>query len=82
MGSSRKASATVAMTAVQMANSICIESKKKNMTSREMEAPRGRHMACSESKVWIPLLLLLPLPEEQSESFSSSLESLSPGKTR
>ena len=70
------------MTAVQMANSICIESKKKNMTSREMEAPRGRHMACSESKVWIPLLLLL-LPlllEEQSESFSSSLESLSPGK--
>ena len=69
------------MTAVQMANSICIESKKKNMTSREMEAPRGRHMACRESKVWIPLLLLLlPLLEEQSESFSSSLESLSPGK--
>ena len=26
-----------------------MESKKKNMMRRETEAPRGRHMACSES---------------------------------
>ena len=51
MGSSRKARATVAMTAVQMANNICIESKKKNMTSSETEAPSGKHIACSESRV-------------------------------
>lgn len=45
MGRSRKARATVAMTAVHEAKSICIESKKKNMTSKEMEAPNGRHIA-------------------------------------
>jgi hypothetical protein len=39
------------MIAVQMANSICIESKKKNMTKRETEAPRGKHMAWMESRV-------------------------------
>jgi len=32
MGNSRNASATVAITAVQIANNICIESKKKNIT--------------------------------------------------
>ena len=64
MGSRRKASATVAMTAVQEAKSICMESKKKNMTRREMEAPSGRHMACRESRVWMPL-------EEADESLSS-----------
>jgi hypothetical protein len=37
--------------AVQMANSICMESKKKNMTRRETEAPRGKHKACIVSKV-------------------------------
>lgn len=37
--------------AVQMAKSICIESKKKNMTSSEMDAPRGRHSACMVSNV-------------------------------
>ena len=51
IGRSRKARATVAMTAVQMAKSICIESKKKNITKREMEAPKGRHIACKESRV-------------------------------
>ena len=51
MGKSRNARATVAMTAVQEAKSICMESKKKNMTNREMEAPNGKHIACSESRV-------------------------------
>ena len=51
MGNRRNASATVAMTAVQMAKSICIESKKKNMTSNDIEAPNGRHIACIESNV-------------------------------
>jgi hypothetical protein len=37
--------------AVQMANSICIESKKKNMTNKEMLAPRGKHRACIVSRV-------------------------------
>ena len=58
------------MTAVQMANNICIESKKKNMTNRDTEAPRGKHMAWIESRVWIPLAPL--------GSPFSSLPSLSP----
>ena len=29
----------------------CIESKKKNMMRRETEAPRGRHIACTLSRV-------------------------------
>lgn len=37
--------------AVQTANSICIESKKKNMTSKDMEAPSGKHRACIVSNV-------------------------------
>lgn len=37
--------------AVHIAKSICIESKKKNMTRSEMEAPSGRHSACIVSKV-------------------------------
>jgi hypothetical protein len=41
----------VGLLAVQMAKSICIESKKKNMTSSEMDAPRGRHSACMVSSV-------------------------------
>lgn len=67
MGSRRNARATVAITAtepsdgphavvghllaVQMAKSICIESKKKNITSSEMLAPRGKHSACMVSSV-------------------------------
>ena len=51
MGSKRNAKATVAMTAVQIANNICIESKKKNMTRSDTEAPRGKHMACKKSRV-------------------------------
>lgn len=35
-----------------MANKVCMESKKKNMTRRETEAPRGRQRACIVSKVW------------------------------
>ena len=45
MGNSKKANATVAITAVQIANKICIESKKKNIIIKLMLAPRGRHMA-------------------------------------
>ena len=60
------------MTAVQMAKSICIESKKKNMTSNDTEAPSGKHMACKESRVWIPL--------EPFGSPFSSLPSFSPEK--
>lgn len=37
--------------AVQTANSICMESKKKNITSNEMDAPKGRHNACIVSNV-------------------------------
>lgn len=34
-----------------MANSICIESKKKNITNNDMDAPKGRHNACIVSNV-------------------------------
>lgn len=37
--------------AVQTAKRSCIESKKKNMTSRETEAPSGRQSACMVSSV-------------------------------
>lgn len=37
--------------AVHTANSICMESKKKNMTNNEMDAPKGRHSACIVSNV-------------------------------
>lgn len=40
--------------AVHTANNICMESKKKNITSSEMEAPRGRHNACVVSRVANP----------------------------
>ena len=45
MGNSKKANATVAITAVQIANRICIESKKKNIIIKLMLAPRGKHIA-------------------------------------
>lgn len=38
--------------AVHIAKSICIESKKKNMTSKDIEAPKGRHKAWIVSRVW------------------------------
>lgn len=38
--------------AVQTAKSSCIESKKKNMTRRETDAPSGKHSACIVSNVW------------------------------
>ena len=37
--------------AVQIANSICIESKKKNITSNETDAPNGRQSAWTVSSV-------------------------------
>lgn len=40
--------------AVQTANNICIESKKKNITRRETDAPSGKHSACVVSKVANP----------------------------
>lgn len=42
---------SVYLLAVQTANNICIESKKKNITSNEMDAPSGRHRACIVSSV-------------------------------
>ena len=77
IGSSKNARATVAMTAVQLAKSSCMLSKKKNMTSSDMDAPRGRHMACNESKVWMPVDEEL-LELEEGLPFSFSLSSLSP----
>lgn len=40
-----------ALPAVQMVKTTWTESKKKNMTSRETEAPIGRKRACVESMV-------------------------------
>lgn len=37
--------------AVQTAKRSCIESKKKNMTRRETDAPSGKHKACIVSSV-------------------------------
>lgn len=41
----------IALPAVATANSICIESKKKNITSSDMEAPSGKQSACIVSNV-------------------------------
>ena len=38
-------------TAKEKTKGTCIESKKKNMMRRETEAPRGRHIACTLSRV-------------------------------
>lgn len=38
--------------AVHIANNICIESKKKNITSNETDAPNGKQRACIVSRVW------------------------------
>ncbi len=38
-----------------MVNTTWTESKKKNMTSRDTEAPMGKNSACVESMVWIPV---------------------------
>lgn len=51
IGNNRNASATVAITAVQTANNICIESKKKNITNNDTDAPNGRQSACIVSNV-------------------------------
>lgn len=51
IGNKRNANAIVARTAVQMVKTTCTESKKKNMTSRDTEAPMGRNRACVESIV-------------------------------
>ena len=77
IGSKRNAKATVAITAVHIANNICIESKKKNMTSSDIEAPNGRHIACIESRVCIPLAFDSFPPDDESES-PSSFDSSSP----
>ena len=34
-----------------ISNLTCMESKKKNMMRRETEAPKGRHIACTLSRV-------------------------------
>lgn len=74
MGSSRKARAMVAIIAVQMAKSICMESKKKNMTRSEMEAPRGRHSACIVSRVCTLFSVPWPLRSFCSCSMFSDLK--------
>lgn len=51
IGSSKNANATVAIIAVHTANSICIESKKKNITNNDTDAPNGRQSACIVSNV-------------------------------
>lgn len=51
MGRSKNANATVAIIAVHTANSICIESKKKNITNSDTDAPSGRQRACIVSNV-------------------------------
>lgn len=51
MGSSKNANATVAIIAVHTANNICIESKKKNITNSDTDAPSGRQSACIVSNV-------------------------------
>ena len=57
----------------------CMESKKKNMTRSDMEAPSGRHMACNESSVWMPLPPDEEACEEVDEAESlQSFSSLSP----
>lgn len=40
--------------AVHTAKSICIESKKKNITSKEIDAPSGKQSACVASSVANP----------------------------
>ncbi len=58
MGSSRNARATVAMMAVQTANNNCIESKKKNITRRDTDAPRGRQRETGGERMNKNLLFL------------------------
>ena len=60
--------------AVQMANTSCIESKKKNMTRREMEAPMGRKRACVESNVWAWLAPLLGVLDSEAGDCRGKLE--------
>jgi hypothetical protein len=45
MGRRRNASAIVAIIAVHTVKSICIESKKKNITRSEIDAPSGKQRA-------------------------------------
>ncbi len=50
----------------------CMESKKKNMMRSEIEAPSGRHMACSESRVCTPFLLALSPDDGESAKRAKS----------
>ena len=58
--------------AVQIANNICIESKKKNITSSEMDAPKGRHNACIVSRVCTSAI-------KKKKKHNNQLESISGG---
>ena len=55
-----------------------MESKKKNMTRRDMDAPSGRHIACSESRVWMPLPPPPDCEDADDEESLQSFSSLSP----
>lgn len=59
----RSEDGVVFLLAVHTANNICIESKKKNITSNETEAPSGRHSACVVSSV----AKLEPVPRKSFE---------------
>ena len=51
-----------------------MESKKKNMMRRETEAPRGRHIACRESRVVTLCSLLFSSSPSSPTPFPSSIE--------
>lgn len=38
-----------------------MESKKKNITNNDIEAPRGKHNACIVSKVWTSIKIIIYL---------------------
>ena len=50
-----------------------MESKMKNMTRRKMDAQNGNHIACRESRVWMPL----PPPDCEDAEDEESLQSFS-----
>ena len=55
-----------------------MESKKKNMTRSDMDAPSGRHIACRESRVWMPLPPPPDCEDAEDEESLQSFSSLSP----
>lgn len=46
---------------MHIANNICMESKKKNITNSDIEAPSGKHNACIVSKVWTSIKIKIEI---------------------